>query len=101
MSLTSENWVSILPFALLRARYTPYQDVHKAKITNHSLLKSLQVLQVLQQTQRTIHQMGREAVSLPAHKFQLGKLVWIEDSNQVPGANMKRPILWSSYPIQQ
>lgn len=95
-----KNWASLLPFALLKARCTPYQEgftlleimfgrllplllklreVHKAEITNCPALKSLQTLQ---QTQRPVHHMVQEAVSLPmaepAHKLQPGDCMWVK-----------------------
>lgn len=41
-------WAKLLPFAPVRARCTPYTEVHKTEITNHSFLKSLQALPRIQ-----------------------------------------------------
>ncbi|KAK1333800.1 hypothetical protein QTO34_006187 [Cnephaeus nilssonii] len=99
---TGENWVSLLPFALLGARCTPYvkgltpfeilfgrpppllpklREEVLASLSNHNLLKSLQALQL---SSRLNHQLVREAHRDPPPgttpappAFQPGDLVWV------------------------
>ncbi|XP_045383559.1 protein NYNRIN-like [Lemur catta] len=101
---TGEDWVSLLPFALLRTRCTPYVrgitpyeimfgrppplvpkvgEEKLAELSDHALLKSLQALQL---STRKIHNLVRAAHSSlansPSDKVSLqvqpGDLVWIK-----------------------
>nr|KAF6387543.1 hypothetical protein mMyoMyo1_008033 [Myotis myotis] len=100
---TGENWVSLLPFALLRARCTPYikgltpfeimfgrpppllprlREEKIARLSTQNLLKSLQALQSsAMSAQRVMKAIQEEDVlrSSPTQPaFSLGDLVWVQ-----------------------
>nr|KAF6360070.1 hypothetical protein mMyoMyo1_011028 [Myotis myotis] len=100
---TGENWVSLLPFALLRARCTPYikgltpfeimfgrpppllphlREEEIARLSTRNLLESLQALQSsATSAQRVMKAIREEDVlrSSPTQPaFSLGDLVWVK-----------------------
>jgi hypothetical protein len=116
---TGENWVSLLPFALLRARCTPYvkgltpfeimfgrpppllprlREDELAAFSNRSVLKSLQALQVTRAaTHKAVQAVYRERAAtkdterVPAH--QPGELVWVKRNNpDSPRASLGRTL---------
>ncbi|XP_014401619.1 PREDICTED: uncharacterized protein LOC102245440 [Myotis brandtii] len=100
---TGENWVSLLPFALLRARCTPYikgltpyeimfgrpppllpclREEELAQLSTHNLLKSLQALQncstSVHRLVQAVHKEDQKQSPMAHPIYVPGDLVWVK-----------------------
>ena len=99
---TGENWVELLPYALFRARCTPYvkswapyeimfgQPVplvpklttEEIEVSNHNFLKSLQALQQVREEVRALQRLPQPEGKSPAKPLEPGQWVWVLNHRQ-------------------